>query len=403
MKILFLTNLRLDKPGGLLKASLARISRHQQYNDCYVINNNYCDSGSIRCLKRILGRQPADCYEEEYFAGSLKIRNVNFQKTPKFFAKNLLRMDYSILEDLIDTYIKKYRGLIAGMDIIHAHFGFPSGYIAYRLSREFKIPYFITFHGSDINYISAKNLPLLLEAMEQAENCFFVSRQLCRTARELAYSGSNAAITYNGVDLDLFQIPQARKDRKEGKVVGFVGSLIKTKGADFLPEIFAKISDLSRAKVDFVIVGDGELRTALEHECERRKLAVRFTGYVASEDLAGIMGNFDVLLVPSRNEGLGLVILEAYAMGIPVAGANVGGIPEAIGFPDNLVDPGADFEAKMAQKAVELMEQAEAPEVYRRYVEENFDWDRTIETELSKYLVAGAGNGGGGGGGRPGY
>ena len=59
--------------------------------------------------------------------------------------------------------------------------------------------------------------------------------------------------------------------------------------------------------------------------------------------------------------------------------------------------------AKMAQKAVELMEQAEAPEVYRRYVEENFDWDRTIETELSKYLVAGAGNGGGGGGGRPGY
>ncbi|NLC26524.1 MAG: glycosyltransferase family 4 protein [Fastidiosipila sp.] len=385
MKILFLTNLRIEKPGGLLKASYERISRHQQHNDCYVINNNYCDSGSIRRLKKILGRKPAECYEEEYFEGNLKIKNINFQKTPKFFVKNLFQMEHSILEDLIDSYIKKYRNIISEMDIIHAHFGFPTGYIAYRLSRKFKIPYFITFHGSDINFITENNVPLLLESMEQAENCFFVSKQLCQAALELNYSGSNAEITYNGVDLNLFRIPEARKEQKNRKVAGFIGSLIRTKGADFLPEIFTNIASMSEVELDFVVVGDGELRTTLENECKERKLNVRFTGYVENDALPEILDDFDVLLVPSRNEGLGIVILEAYAMGIPVVGANVGGIPEAIGFEDNLVEAGADFERKMAEKAVELMTQAEPPEAYRQFVKENFDWDSTIATELSKY------------------
>ena len=55
---------------------------------------------------------------------------------------------------------------------------------------------------------------------------------------------------------------------------------------------------------------------------------VRFLG--ALESTEDIMHSLDILVVPSRHEGLGLVIVEAMAAGKPVVGANVGGIPEVI-------------------------------------------------------------------------
>jgi glycosyltransferase involved in cell wall biosynthesis len=112
-------------------------------------------------------------------------------------------------------------------------------------------------------------------------------------------------------------------------VIAAVGRFVPVKGFDLLvaalPRILAETSD---ARV--LLVGDGPERAALERASGALGVAahVRFTGAV--DDVVGCLAAADVLAVPSRNEGMGRVIVEAMALGIPVVGAAVGGIPAVI-------------------------------------------------------------------------
>ncbi len=109
----------------------------------------------------------------------------------------------------------------------------------------------------------------------------------------------------------------------ESTVVGFVGRLVEQKNVPLLLAAMARRPDTLCA-----IVGDGPLRADLE----RRAAAlgnVRFAGHrPGAEDL---MPAFDVLCLPSRWEGLGLVLVEAMLRRVPVAGSRAGAIPEVLG------------------------------------------------------------------------
>lgn len=80
----------------------------------------------------------------------------------------------------------------------------------------------------------------------------------------------------------------------------------------------------------FMAIGEGELRTELEDYARTIGLADRlyFTGF--RKDVAAILPELAVLLITSRTEGLGSVILEAFAAGVPVVGTIAGGIPELV-------------------------------------------------------------------------
>jgi glycosyltransferase involved in cell wall biosynthesis len=79
-----------------------------------------------------------------------------------------------------------------------------------------------------------------------------------------------------------------------------------------------------------LIVGDGPLRTALESQAAALGVAhaVRFAGY--QEDVVSAYAAMDVFVLPSRDEGFGLVFLEAMAMGVPVVGTRVIGSEDAV-------------------------------------------------------------------------
>jgi glycosyltransferase involved in cell wall biosynthesis len=79
-----------------------------------------------------------------------------------------------------------------------------------------------------------------------------------------------------------------------------------------------------------LIVGDGPLRAALEHRARELGIshAVTFAGY--QEDVVSAYGAMDVFVLPSRDEGYGLVFLEAMAMGVPVVGTRVIGTTDAV-------------------------------------------------------------------------
>lgn len=120
-------------------------------------------------------------------------------------------------------------------------------------------------------------------------------------------------------------------------VVGGVGRFSDEKGFDTLIEA---MDLLPSARL--LLVGDGEDRAALEDLVRRRGLEgrVTFTGWLAGRWTLQV--GLDVLAVPSRSEGFGLVVIEAMQAGIPVVATEVGGLTEIIRDGENglLVPPG---------------------------------------------------------------
>ncbi len=124
-------------------------------------------------------------------------------------------------------------------------------------------------------------------------------------------------------------------------VVAALGRFVPVKGFDLLVEALPTVV----AGVEstwLLLVGDGPERGPLEARAARLGVAgrVHVTGAVA--DVAPCLAAADVVAAPSRNEGMGRVLVEAMALGLPVVGTAVGGIPAVIveGACGRLVPPG---------------------------------------------------------------
>ncbi|MEM7821399.1 MAG: glycosyltransferase family 4 protein [Candidatus Aenigmatarchaeota archaeon] len=114
-------------------------------------------------------------------------------------------------------------------------------------------------------------------------------------------------------------------------LVLFVGRMTYQKGVDFLLEAIPDVlKDYPQAK--FVFVGDGYMKNQLENRAKELRIshAVRFTGYISNEEKTNLMKASECIVVPSRNEPFGIVVLEAWACGKPVISTHGTGAGEII-------------------------------------------------------------------------
>jgi glycosyltransferase involved in cell wall biosynthesis len=144
-------------------------------------------------------------------------------------------------------------------------------------------------------------------------------------------------IIHSGVKLDYFMnvsIDTKAKKKELGippgyNVVGTVGRIVPIKGHKYLVSAAKKVVE-EIDKTVFVLVGDGYLKLELEKHAEA--LGVRkniiFTGW--RSDVSEILCLFDIFVLPSLNEGMGRVIIEAMALGKPVVASSVGGIIDLV-------------------------------------------------------------------------
>jgi glycosyltransferase involved in cell wall biosynthesis len=112
-------------------------------------------------------------------------------------------------------------------------------------------------------------------------------------------------------------------------VVAAVGRFVPIKGFDLLVAALPRLA----AEVDatqVLLVGDGPERGALEAVARVLGVTHRLVLIGTASDVVTYMAAADVLAAPSRNEGMGRVIVEAMALGVPVVGAAVGGIPAVV-------------------------------------------------------------------------
>jgi glycosyltransferase involved in cell wall biosynthesis len=139
----------------------------------------------------------------------------------------------------------------------------------------------------------------------------------------------------------------------EAFVVAAVGRLVPVKGFDLLVQAMpALLAAVPGAHA--IIVGDGPEQGQLATLAERRGVLARVRLYGPSTDVVEILAAADVLVAPSRNEGMGRSLVEAMALGVPVVGAAVGGIPSVVGDDEagRLVPP--DDAAALAAALIEL-------------------------------------------------
>jgi len=115
----------------------------------------------------------------------------------------------------------------------------------------------------------------------------------------------------------------------EVPVVGFFGRLIAQKGVDVLLEAFTRLRP-AHPDARLIIVGDGDQRDNLETQAAALGLetCVTFTGWV--DDAAVLMLGCDVIAMPSRWEGFGLVALEAMNARRPLVASQVSALPEIV-------------------------------------------------------------------------
>ncbi len=116
-------------------------------------------------------------------------------------------------------------------------------------------------------------------------------------------------------DLKRFEIAKPRDDAE--RVFLFSGSLIRRKGVDLVASAFLKLAE-EAPSVRLKIVGDGELRQSLEHTLRQVSERVEFAGFRDWDELPQLYSSADVLCVPSRYDGWGLVVPEGLAAGLPV-------------------------------------------------------------------------------------
>jgi glycosyltransferase involved in cell wall biosynthesis len=155
-------------------------------------------------------------------------------------------------------------------------------------------------------------------------------------------------VIHSGVDIDPFLATRSNGAgiRRElgipdvATVVGTVGWLLPIKNPLGLLEAMIPLLK-SRSDVFLVFVGKGDL----EPHLKRKTLKAGVDGNVVlagwRRDIPEVMKAFDVFVLPSLNEGMGRVVVEAMASGKPVVASDVGGIPDMVRDGDNgfLVDP----------------------------------------------------------------
>jgi glycosyltransferase involved in cell wall biosynthesis len=142
---------------------------------------------------------------------------------------------------------------------------------------------------------------------------------------------------HSGVDVAHYMKPNGNMVEKRrslgldqnGKVIGFVGWLLPIKGPEYLIKAM-KFVWPEHPEASLVFVGKGDLDVDLRAQALRMNAngRIKFLGW--REDINEIMPIFDMLVLPSLNEGMGRVLVEAMAAGKPVVASRVGGIPDLV-------------------------------------------------------------------------
>jgi len=275
--------------------------------------------------------------------------------------------------------IKKYN-----IDIISTHSG-KDGWLGAIAGKLTNTPIIRTRHLlTKINSPKSYNLSTITVAVSKAVENYLKSMGV-----------KNTTTIYTGIDTNLYKPNNLKKLRKEFNIsedtflIGIVAVLRLAKRHKDLIEAVSKIKE----NVKLIIIGDGPIWDNLKNLIKEKNLQNKVIMTGRRDDVAEILPDLDLFVLPSKEEALGTSILEASACGVPVVASNVGGIVECVREDKN----GLLFESTnvddLKEKILEMINNKEKYEYFknnaRDFIERNFSIEKMVKDTENLYKRVG--------------
>ncbi len=282
-------------------------------------------------------------------------------------------------------------------DLIHAHFIYPDGVVGARLSQRYGVPLVITEHAFWRPWLD--QFPhvrkLAIPAAQASSFHIAVSQSVRQNIAQFTGENERLRVVPVGVDLDVFT-PLLVGQQPDSDSILYVGRIHETKGVDVLLHAMRLLVD-RRSTVQLSLIGGSFYLQNHNREVRIMRLAeelglnqhVRFLGIQSPNQVAEAMRRSTLLVLPSRRETLGAVLIEALACGTPVVATRCGGPEDVVNDAVGILVPKED-PSSLAQAIETVLEQRQRydSQVLRQYADQYFSWQSVAEKTVALYQAA---------------
>jgi glycosyltransferase involved in cell wall biosynthesis len=317
---------------------------------------------------------------------------------------NKLRRAVNPINDLI-AFIRLYQLFKKEeFDIVHTHTA-KAGVLG-RLAAKFAgIPCIVhTAHGHNFYGYFSPLVSRMVVILERAMACLtdkiivltelekrdFLEFKICAPEKISVVNSGLEIRNYSSLSVNVKEKKSQLGLGENIAVVGMIGRLEPVKGPQYFIESAKRVLE-AYPNVKFLVAGDGSLRNKLETRCRQSGIWDKFIFTGWQEDITQILAILDILVLPSLNEAVGRILIEAGACGVAVVATKVGGVPEIVkdGQTGILVSP-RDPEA-LADAVILLLKDEEKRKsmgrLARGWIDDKFSASRMIERISDVYAA----------------
>ena len=350
-------------------------------NACYSLTREFAKSGhSVTIVTAAYSNLPLEEWIDGVHVIRVKARRQKketstFVEMLSYLASAFLKVNQLVREEQYDHCL--------------AFFGIPSGPLGLCLKKRYGIPYTVRLGGGDIPG-AQKRFGIIYKLLSPTIRCIWrnAANLVANSEglREKAYAYEDRysiQIISNGVDRNFFHEDAHKVTHDDACQVLFVSRLIEGKGLQYIIPYMKEINEKSGVDTRLVIVGDGPYRETLEQLVREYQVKdyVEFAGAKSKKELLPYYQQADLFILPSLSEGMPNVVLEAMAVGLPIAMTPCGGSKELIQG-NGVVAPVENFVEEVTALCKDVHRRKEYGRQSAVLTERYFSW----EAKASDYL-----------------